>query len=60
MNDIFETIKQVAFEIDNAIKTEELGYSDSENSSGEEQLKLDVQSDLIIENLQQLVPLKHL
>ncbi len=49
MNDIFETIKEIAFEIDNAIKTEELGYSDSENSSGEEQLKLDVQSDLIIE-----------
>jgi len=49
MNDIFETIKRVAFEIDNAIKTEDLGYSDSENSSGEDQLKLDVQSDLIIE-----------
>jgi len=49
MNDIFDTIKQVAFEIDNAIKTEDLGYSNSENSSGEDQLKLDVQSDLIIE-----------
>jgi fructose-1,6-bisphosphatase I len=49
MNDIYETIKQVAFEIDTAIKTEDLGYSDSENSSGEDQLKLDVQSDLIIE-----------
>jgi len=49
MNDIFETIKQVAFKIDDAIKTEDLGYSDSENSSGEDQLKLDVQSDLIIE-----------
>ncbi len=49
MNDIFETIKKIAFEIDTAIKTEEVGYSDSENSSGEEQLKLDVQSDLIIE-----------
>ncbi len=49
MNDIIETIKQVAFEIDNAIKTADLGYSDSENSSGEDQLKLDVQSDLIIE-----------
>jgi fructose-1,6-bisphosphatase I len=49
MNDIFETIKAVAFKIDNAIKTEDLGYSDSENSSGEDQLKLDVQSDLIIE-----------
>jgi len=49
MNEIFETIKKIAFEIDTAIKTEEVGYSDSENSSGEEQLKLDVQSDLIIE-----------
>jgi fructose-1,6-bisphosphatase I len=49
MNDIFTTIKEVAFEIDHAIKTSDLGYSDSENSSGEEQLKLDVQSDLIIE-----------
>jgi len=49
MNDIFTTIKQVAFEIDNAIKTSDLGYSDSENSSGEDQLKLDVQSDIIIE-----------
>jgi len=49
MNDIFETIQKVAFKIDNAIKTEDLGYSDSENSSGEDQLKLDVHSDLIIE-----------
>ena len=49
MNSIFETIKTVAFEIDHAIKTADLGYSDSENSSGEEQLKLDVQSDIIIE-----------
>lgn len=49
MNTIFETIKTVAFEIDNAIKTSDLGYSDSENSSGEYQLKLDVQSDIIIE-----------
>ncbi len=49
MNTIFDTIKKVAFEIDNAIKTADLGYSDSENSSGEEQLKLDVLSDIIIE-----------
>lgn len=49
MNTIFKTIKTVAFEIDNAIKTADLGYSDSENSSGEDQLKLDVQSDIIIE-----------
>ena len=47
--EIFETIKKVAFEIDTAIKTSDLGYSNSENSSGEDQLKLDVQSDIIIE-----------
>ncbi|SFV71819.1 Fructose-1,6-bisphosphatase, type I [hydrothermal vent metagenome] len=49
MTEIFDTIKSVAFEIDHAIKTADLGYSDGENSSGEEQLKLDVQSDIIIE-----------
>lgn len=49
MTSIFETIKKVAFEIDHAIKTADLGYSNSENSSGEDQLKLDVQSDIIIE-----------
>ncbi|CAA6826553.1 MAG: Fructose-1,6-bisphosphatase, type I (EC [uncultured Sulfurovum sp.] len=49
MNTIFETIKTIAFDIDDAIKTADLGYSDSENSSGEDQLKLDVQSDIIIE-----------
>ena len=49
MQTIFETIKKAAIKIDHAIKTEDLGYSDSENSSGEEQLKLDVKSDYIIE-----------
>jgi len=49
MNEIFETIKKIAFEIDNAIKNHDLGYSEGENSSGESQLKLDVESDLIIE-----------
>jgi len=49
MTTIFDTIKTIAFDIDNAIKTSDLGYSDSENSSGEDQLKLDVQSDIIIE-----------
>ncbi len=49
MLNIFDTIKEIAFEIELAIQTEDLGYSNSENSSGEDQLKLDVQSDLIIE-----------
>ena len=50
MREIFKAIEDVAFTIDNAIKSEDLGYSDSENSSGEDQLKLDVQSDKIIED----------
>jgi len=49
MHTIFETIEKIALSIDHAIKTEDLGYSDSANSSGEEQLKLDVKSDYIIE-----------
>jgi fructose-1,6-bisphosphatase I len=49
MQTIFDTIKKVAIKIDHAIKTEDLGYANSENSSGEDQLKLDVKSDYIIE-----------
>lgn len=49
MQTIFETIEKIAIKIDHAIKTEDLGYTDSENSSGEEQLKLDVKSDYIVE-----------
>ena len=49
MQTIFETIEKIALKIDHAIKTEDLGYSDSENSSGEDQLKLDVKSDYIVE-----------
>ena len=49
MKTIFDTIKEIAIQIDHAIKTEDLGYNDSSNSSGEDQLKLDVKSDLIIE-----------
>jgi len=49
MQTIFNTIKDIAIKIDHAIKTEDLGYSDSSNSSGEDQLKLDVKSDYLIE-----------
>ncbi len=49
MQEIFHTIEACARQIDRAIKTEDLGYSQTENSSGEDQLKLDVQSDIIIE-----------
>ena len=54
---IFETIEQCALKIDHAIKTEDLGYCDTENSSGEDQLKLDVKSDYIIEEAFKHVPL---
>lgn len=46
---IFETIEKIAIKIDHAIKTEDLGYSNTENTSGEDQLKLDVKSDYIVE-----------
>ena len=48
MDTIFDNIKDIALKIDNAIKNSDLGYSQSSNSSGEDQLKLDVQSDIII------------
>ncbi len=49
MQSIFTTIKTIAFEIEKAIKTTDLSYSTNANSSGDEQLKLDVLSDRIIE-----------
>jgi len=57
MQTIFETIKKIAFDIDHAIKTEDLGYIGGTNSSGEDQLKLDVKSDLIIEEAFKDTPL---
>jgi len=46
---ILNSIKEIALKVKDAIETEELGYIDSLNSSGEEQLKLDIKSDKIIE-----------
>ncbi len=50
MNTIFENIKHIAYEIDKAIKSEDLGYSDRCNSTGDNQLKLDIACDAIIEH----------
>ena len=47
---IFENIKQIALKIDKAIKEEDLGYSDRCNATGDNQLKLDVASDALIEH----------
>jgi fructose-1,6-bisphosphatase I len=47
---IFEKLKHIALDIDKAIKHEDLGYSENQNASGDEQLKLDVASDSLIEH----------
>ena len=50
MQNILNAIKQSAVKIQKAIIQEDSSYSDNQNSSGEEQLKLDIISDKIIEN----------
>ncbi|WP_281951052.1 class 1 fructose-bisphosphatase [Nitrosophilus kaiyonis] len=49
MQEIFEAIKKSAKKIHQAIIHEDFGYCEGENCSGEQQLKLDVLSDNIIE-----------
>ncbi|MDD5717449.1 MAG: class 1 fructose-bisphosphatase [Sulfuricurvum sp.] len=49
MNVLLEAIQKSAIRIKNAIDVKDIGYSQEQNSSGETQLQLDIQSDLIIE-----------
>ena len=49
MQKIFNSIKDIAIDIDKAIKEAEGGYSNSSNQTGDVQLKLDILSDKIIE-----------
>ena len=49
MNEIYEAIKRSAIKIKDAIINEDTGYSDNTNSTGDNQLKLDILSDKIIE-----------
>lgn len=49
MNPILEAIQRSAIRIKHAIDVKDIGYSQEQNSSGETQLQLDIQSDLIIE-----------
>lgn len=49
MTEIFEAIKRSAIRIRDAIAYDDTGYSDNANSTGDVQLKLDIKSDLIIE-----------
>lgn len=56
MRDIFEAIKRSAVRIQEAIAYDDTGYSDNANSTGDVQLKLDIKSDLIIEEELAKVP----
>ena len=49
MNEIFDAICNSAKRIKKAIDVKDIGYSQEQNASGETQLQLDIQSDLIIE-----------
>jgi fructose-1,6-bisphosphatase I len=49
MTDIMNAIKNAAIKINKAIKTEDTAKAESENSSGDVQVKLDILSDEIIE-----------
>ena len=49
MRDVFDAIQRSAIRIKDAIDIKDIGYSQQENSSGETQLQLDIQCDMIIE-----------
>jgi len=49
VRDIFDAIQRSAIRIKTAIDVKDIGYSQQENSSGETQLQLDIQCDMIIE-----------
>ncbi len=49
MTEIIEAIKRGAKRIANEIQTTDFGYHEGTNESGEQQLKLDVKSDIILE-----------
>ncbi|WP_456432283.1 class 1 fructose-bisphosphatase [Nitratifractor sp.] len=57
MLSIFETLKSIAFAVDEAIKTEDLGYASGRNATGDDQLKLDVRADGIVESILSQHPL---
>ena len=49
MTEIFKAIERSAIRIREAIENDDTGYSQNQNSTGDIQLKLDIKSDLIIE-----------
>jgi fructose-1,6-bisphosphatase I len=59
MTDIFDAIQRTAKRIKKAIDVKDIGYSQQSNSSGETQLQLDIQCDMIIEEEFSQVPSIH-
>ena len=49
MIEVFEAIKRSAIRIADAIKSDDTGYADNKNATGDIQLRLDIKSDYIIE-----------
>jgi len=56
---LIDTIQTIATRINKAIDTKDIGYSQQENSSGETQLQLDIQCDMIIEEELSKIPSVH-
>jgi len=56
MENILNATKTIAIKIDNLIKNGESGYSTQSNATGDVQLKLDIQSDKIIEDILKDIP----
>ena len=56
MKPLLEAIMKSAIRIKDAIDVKDIGYSQQENSSGETQLQLDIQCDMIIEEELSHVP----
>ena len=59
MRDIFDAIQKSAIRIKDAIDVKDIGYSQQENSSGDTQLQLDIQCDMIIQEEFSKVPSIH-
>lgn len=56
MTEIFEAIKKSAIRIREAIEFDDTGYSQAHNATGDTQLKLDIKSDIIIEEEFRKIP----
>ena len=56
MNEIIKAIEEASIEIKELIETGDTGKSNQENSTGDTQLKLDIASDEIIEEIFKTIP----